>query len=130
MALHERVEGRDVAHGGVHLFYAGRDERVHDGFADATVGGGDECGLACEWVTHVEIPDGLATRETERGIRLPEAGDRPSCLFLPLTIDRSVCIVKECRRSRGNEDKPPQSASVTAFSTPPIACSIRRAYGR
>src|SRR5437588_79542 len=46
VAGHERTEGRDAAGGGVHLSYAGRDERVHDGFADATVGAGDECGLA------------------------------------------------------------------------------------
>jgi hypothetical protein len=26
--------------------HAGRDERVHEGFADAAVGAGDECGLA------------------------------------------------------------------------------------
>src|SRR6185295_7240452 len=42
----ERVEGRAAARGGVHLSYAGRDERVRDGFADATVGTGDESGLA------------------------------------------------------------------------------------
>jgi hypothetical protein len=45
MAVDEWVERRDVAGGGVHLFHAGCDERVHDGFADATVGAGDECGL-------------------------------------------------------------------------------------
>jgi hypothetical protein len=44
-ARHERIERRDVARGGVHFFHAGRDERVHDSFADATVGAGDECGL-------------------------------------------------------------------------------------
>src|SRR5439155_26134416 len=46
VAGHERAEGRDTAGGGVHLSYAGRDERVDDGFADATVGASDECGLA------------------------------------------------------------------------------------
>ena len=40
------IEGRDAAGRGVHLSYAGRDERVHDGFAEATVGAGNECGLA------------------------------------------------------------------------------------
>ena len=49
---------------------------------------------------------------------------------MPLTIDRSVCIVKGCRRRLGNGRKPPESASVTASSTRPIACSIGRACGR
>jgi hypothetical protein len=70
VAVHERVERRDVAGGSVHFFHARRDECVHDGFADATVGAGDECGLALECVTHVETPDDLAMRETERGNRL------------------------------------------------------------
>src|SRR5256885_1373230 len=48
VAVHERTEGRDAAGGGVHLSYARRDERAHDGFADATVGAGDGCGLARE----------------------------------------------------------------------------------
>ena len=39
------LERRDVAGGGVHFFHAGRDERVHEGFPDAAVGAGDECGL-------------------------------------------------------------------------------------
>src|SRR6185503_17228615 len=46
VAGHEWIEGRDAAGRGVHLSYAGRDERVHDGFAEATVGAGNECGLA------------------------------------------------------------------------------------
>src|SRR5206468_8575051 len=46
VAGHERAEGRDTAGGGVHLSYTGRDERVDDGFADATVGASDECGFA------------------------------------------------------------------------------------
>ena len=46
-----------------------------------------------------------------------------------LTIDRSVCIVKGCRRKPGNGRKPPKSASVTASSTPPIACSTGRGCG-
>src|SRR5205823_8568969 len=46
VAGHERLEGRHAARGGVDFFYAGGDERVHDGFADATVRAGDECGLA------------------------------------------------------------------------------------
>src|SRR5712692_9655162 len=37
VAGHERAEGRDAAGGCVHFSYTGRDERVHDGFADAAV---------------------------------------------------------------------------------------------
>ena len=48
---------------------------------------------------------------------------------MPLTIDRSVCIVKGCQRKPGNGRKPPKSASVTASSTPPIGCSTRRVCG-
>ena len=55
--------------------------------------------------------------------------NRPFCLFMPLTIDRSVCIVKECRRKPANARKPQKSASVIASSTPLIACSIGRACG-
>src|SRR4029453_10428698 len=46
VAGHERVESRDAAGGGVHLSYAGREQRVHDGFADATVGAGGGWGRA------------------------------------------------------------------------------------
>jgi hypothetical protein len=45
LSRHERVERRDIAGDGVHLFHAGREERIDDGFADAAVRAGDMSGL-------------------------------------------------------------------------------------
>ena len=87
----QRVHRRDVARGGVHpsstpaATSASTMASPMPRLAPVT-----SAVLPAKCVTHVETPDGLATRETERGTRLRDAENRPFCLFTPLTIDRSA----------------------------------------